>query len=428
MKKNVIFISITLIVMLTIAGCEKSELSPTTDLEELLVEGQDDIPATDDSLKLGDKYIFPLKGVLTNLVNENFEFEGQTYYSFQLKLEKLYGNSIIQSKNGGGVTDCTDCLSYSINFKFFTEEEDGPIDETYTIKFLDDILSYYTAMEQYFADEKKTIAFLYGDITFDADLDFNEYKEYRDSQVRIKSGTLRLKKSGDMFQVSFNGETENGEQVSCNFNDTITFVADKHKENSTESFSITDVPENYILKDGKYYKLDDAQIYLPYNSQDNSVRVILHSYRDYYWYENNDNQNYEWYPGKVAQRGRQNAVILQFQLKDIDQFQSKTFQMVPSEVNTGYDYQFLPAEQIDKFPNDSMCIGFYHIAADMEYIEQMSFGYSYGFTDYFVLESGKLEITKQSSGYDFLGNFNDSDGNKVEIKFKTTGLPKPNNY
>jgi hypothetical protein len=334
---------------------------------------------------------------------------------------------MIMSKNGGGVTGCTDCISYSINFKFFSKQEDGPTDETYTIKYLDDILSYYTAMERYFAEEKKTIAFLYGDITFDADLDFNEYKKYRDSQVRIKSGTLRLKKSGDMFQVLFNGETETGEQVSCNFNDTITFVTDEQKENSTESISITDVPENYILKDGKYHKLDDAQIYLPYNSQENSVRVVLHSYRNYYWYENNDNQNYEWYPGKVAQRGRQNAVVLQFQLKNIDQFQSKTFQMIPSEVITGSAHQFLPAEQVEKFPNDSMCIGFYHIAADMDYIEWMSFGYSYGFTDYFVLESGKLEITKQSSGYDFLGNFNDSVGNKVEIKFKTTGLPISNN-
>lgn len=430
MKKNARIISITLIVVLAITGCEKSEFIPTPDLEEEIVEGQleegqDDIPITDDSLKLGDKYIFPLKGVLTNLVSENFEYGGKTYYCFQLKLEKLYGNSKIMSKNGGGTIGCTDCLSYSINFKFFTEEEDGPTDETFTIKFLDDILSYYTAMEKNYADEKKTIAFLYGDITFDADLDFNEYKEYRDSQVRIKSGTLRLKKSDDMYQVSFNGETETGEQVSCFFNDTITFVADKHKENSSESFSITDVPENYILKDGKYHKLDDGYISLPYNSQENSVRVLLHTYRDYYWYEINDNQNYEWYPGNVAHRARQNAVVLQFQLKNIDQFQSKTFQMIPSEVITGTDHQFLPAKQVEKFPNDSMCIGFYHIAADMEYIEWMSFGYSYGFTGYFVLESGELAITKQSSGYDFLGNFNDSDGKKVEIKFKTSGLPIP---
>jgi hypothetical protein len=427
MKKYFKFLVSTLIVCIALIGCNKSELSPFADLEDEPSKSQNETIATDDSIKLGDKIIFPLKGVLTNLVSENFEYGGQSYYCFQLKLEKLYGNSIIMSKNGGGVTDCTDCLSYSINFKFFTQQKDGPTDETYTIKYLDDILSYYTAMEQYFADEKKTIAFLYGDITFDANLDFNEYKKYRDSQVRIRSGTLQLKKSDDMFQVSFNGETETGEQVSCIFNDTITFVADKHKENSTESFSITDVPENYILKDGKYHKLEDAYISLPYNSQKNSVRVLLHSFRDYYWYEINDNQNYEWYPGKVAQRGRQNAVVLQFQLKNIDQFQSKTFQMIPSEVITGSAHQFLPAEQVEKFPNDSMCIGFYHIAADMDYIEWMSFGYSYGFTDYFVLESGKLEITKQSSGYDFLGNFNDSVGNKVEIKFKTTGLPISNN-
>jgi hypothetical protein len=116
-------------------------------------------------------------------------------------------------------------------------------------------------------------------------------------------------------------------------------------------------------------------------------------------------------------------VILQFQFENTNQFQSKTFQVVPSEVNTGYDYQFTPTEQVEKFPSDSLCIGFYHISADMNYIEWMSIGYSYGFTDYFVLQSGKLEVTKQSTDYEFFGKFIDSQGKEVTIKFKTTGAP-----
>jgi hypothetical protein len=59
----------------------------------------------------------------------------------------------------------------------------------------------------------------------------------------------------------------------------------------------------------------------------------------------------------------------------------------------------------------------------MNYIEWMSIGYSYGFTDYFVLQSGKLEVTKQSTDYEFFGKFIDSQGKEVTIKFKTTGAP-----
>ena len=427
MKTKFKILGSTLIVLFAMVGCNKSEFNQIADLEEQTEKNQDEILTTNDSVKLGDSYIYPLKGTLTNLVNENCTvagpFDDEKVYSYQLKLEKLYGNSAIESKGGGGVTNCTGCLSYSINFKFFSGQKDGPIDGTYTIEYLDDILSYYKAIDNNFANGMKAVAFLYGDITFDPDLDFNEYKEYRDSQVRIKSGTLHIKRSNEMYLVSFKGETETGQQVSCNFNDTITFVTDDQKENSAESCSTTEVSENYILKDGKYYKLGEGQIYHTYNSQNNTVRVLLRSYHDYYWYENNDDQNYEWYPGKIAQRWRQNAVILQFQLQNIDQFQSKTYQIVPSVVNTGYDYQFLPIVQVEKFPNDSMCIGFYHIAADMDYIEWMSLGYSYGFTDYFVLQSGTLEVKKQSSSYEFLGNFMDSNGKNVKIKFTTAGPP-----
>ena len=423
MKTNFKIIGCVIVTYFIITSCKKTEYDLMPNIDVPVAKNLEVVQSPIDTIIFGNGKLSPLTGTLTNIVSENFESGGQTYYCFQLKLEKLYGHSIVESKNGGGVTDCTGCLSYSINFKFFTGQKDGPIDETYTIEYLNDILSYYTAMNQYLAYEQKVIAFLYGDITFDPDLDFNEYKEYRDSQVRIKSGTLHIKKSDGMYLVSFKGQTETGEEVSCYFNDTISFVTDDQKENSSESFSTTEVPENYILKDGKYYKLDEGSIYLPYNQNVISVRVLLRSYHDYYWYENNDNENYEWYPGMIAQRWRQNAVILQFQLQNIDQFQSKTYQIVPSDVNTGYDYQFLPTEQVGKFPNDSMCIGFYHISADMNYIEWMSLGYSYGFTDYFVLQSGKLEVTKQYSYYELSGKFKDSQSKEVTIKFKTTGLP-----
>lgn len=174
---------------------------------------------------------------------------------------------------------------------------------------------------------------------------------------------------------------------------------------------------SYIKKDGKYYKLNTGLIYLPYNRVENTVRVMIRSYFDYYL---NDDGSY---PGSNSQNWRQNGVILQFQFKDLEQFKSKTYRIVPSEVNTGYSYQFTPTEQAKKFPNDSLCIGFYHIAADAMYIEWMSIGYSHGFTDYFVLQSGELVVLKQSSNYVFSGKFKDSQGKEVTIKFNATGPP-----
>lgn len=175
--------------------------------------------------------------------------------------------------------------------------------------------------------------------------------------------------------------------------------------------------ESYIKKEGRYYKLNTGLIYLPYNRTENTVRVMIRSYFDYFLNYNSS------YPGQNNQNWRQNGVILQFQFKDLEQFNSKTYRIVPSEVNTGYSYQFAPTEQAEKFPNDSLCIGFYHIAADATYIEWMSIGYSYGFTDYFVLQSGELVVLKQSSIYEFSGKFKDSQGKEVIIKFNATGPP-----
>jgi hypothetical protein len=57
------------------------------------------------------------------------------------------------------------------------------------------------------------------------------------------------------------------------------------------------------------------------------------------------------------------------------------------------------------------------------YIEWCSIGYSYGFTDYFVLQSGELEVLKQSANYEFFGKFIDSQGKEVTIRFTATGPP-----
>jgi hypothetical protein len=115
---------------------------------------------------------------------------------------------------------------------------------------------------------------------------------------------------------------------------------------------------------------------------------------------------------------KQNAVYIQFLFEDSDQFQTKTYHIVPSEVNTGYDFQFTPTAQADKFPNDSHCIGFYHVQANWFEIEWMSLGYSYGFTDYFVLKSGELMVTKNFSEYEVSGNLIDAQGEEVNLKFR----------
>jgi hypothetical protein len=181
-------------------------------------------------------------------------------------------------------------------------------------------------------------------------------------------------------------------------------------KDDTLSSDIISPTDSYILKDDKYFKLDTGIIYLQTKQTGYGVRVMIHSWRDYFLDDADGN------PG--VQNWRQNAVILQFWLENIEQFKSKTYKIVRSEVNTGYDYQFTPTEQADKFPNDSLCIGFYHIGAKLDNIEFMSFGYTYGFDGYFVLQSGELEVKNQSSYYEFLGNFTDSEGMQVKMKFK----------
>lgn len=175
--------------------------------------------------------------------------------------------------------------------------------------------------------------------------------------------------------------------------------------------------DSYILKEAKYFKLDSGLIYFTNIQMGSKVRVILHAWSDWYKYGVVVNS------GLNVQNWRQTGVILQFELENIEQFKAKTYRIVPSLVNTGYDYQFTPVIHAEKFPNDSLCIGFYHIAATVNDIEWMGFGYTYGFTGYNVLQSGELEVTKPSSNYEFFGKFIDSQGKKVMINFKTTRAP-----
>ena len=336
-------------------------------------------------------------GTLTNLESENFESGGQSWYCYQLKLERWYP---------GTLPNAYTYLSYSINFKFFSNQEYSAGDEEFRVEYLGSILSYYQAINQNYAFENKTIAYLQGDRLCDPR---PVYRDYLTSQVRINSGILQIKKSGSVYQVSFVGHTDEGESVVCNFNDALSLQKDNYFESNEDDFSSTVIPENYIQKNGKYFKLEDGQVYFPYNSQANTFRVMLYSAHNYYRYEDSN--------GVVSQTGKQNAVIIQFQFEDLNQFQSGVYKIVPSEVNTGYDYQFLPAEQVASFPNDSLCIGFYHLAAT-EGIEWMSLGYSSGFTDYFVLQSGELTITPTDKGLDVTGNFIDSDGVAVTVKFQ----------
>ena len=95
-----------------------------------------------DSLAFGVTNLKPLSGSLTNLVSENFETGGRQYYGYQLKLEKLYPGHVVYPNGSRGSFD----LSFSINFKFYSDQENGPVDEEYTIEFLNDPELYYKAI------------------------------------------------------------------------------------------------------------------------------------------------------------------------------------------------------------------------------------------------------------------------------------------
>ena len=422
MKKKLKLFSSILFVLIPLISCDKSSLNPVFEPEVLFAESQDNFSSSNDSIKLGDRNISPLTSSLTNLVSENFESGGRTYYCYQLKLEKLYPGSVAYPNGGAGFFD----LSYSINFKFFTDEENGPLDEVLTVELLANILPYYKAMDQSYAVDKKAVAFLYGDRSFNPNLVGKKYTDYLNSQIRIKSGSLHLKKSGEMYVVSFEGETETGEKVSCNFNEKISFYSDNNFESQENDFSLTEIPGNYIQKDGKYYKLDDGYyfVFSPYTYNGNTIHTVqASSWREYYWYKYNTNW-YEENSGMIYQHFKSNAMVLQFQFAGLNQFQPKTYQAVPSEGvyaigNMIGIYRYKP---FNGFPNDSLFVGYYHIATDspttLTYNEDKEY-----MKNQIALKSGQLEISNNSSGYVFSGSFIDAHGEEVKVKFKAILYP-----
>jgi hypothetical protein len=403
-------------------ACDKSSLAPLTDNEKPIIESRKDFSAETDSLVLGEKIIKQIRGSITNFVSENFKTGGRHYYGYQLKLEKLYPGHVVYPNGSKGSFD----LSFSINFKFYSAQENGPVDEEYTLEFLNDPVLYYQAIDKGYATDKKAIALIYGDSSFNQNLNDKEYTDYLQSQIRIKSGILHIKKSGELYLVSFEGETESSEKVSCNFNNKISFIVDNQFESQEEDFSLTEITDNYIQKGGKYYKLDTGYFYIfsPSTYQGNNIQTVqVIGIRDYYWYE----YNYYWdeeFSGLINQHWKSNAVFLQFQFDGLNQFQAKTYQVAPSDgINSmGYGLGALRNIPFIGFPNDSLLIGYYHIATDTPFTFTYDEDPNY-MKNQVALKSGQLEITTNSSEYEFSGSFIDSQGEEVKINFKAISYP-----
>jgi len=403
-------------------ACEKPGFTPLSDQEDPIVEFLNDSLTIKESLELGDLIIKPLTGSLTNLVSENFETSGRNYYCYQLKLEKLYPGHVVYPNGGEGFFD----LSYSINFKFYSDQKNGPVDEEYTVVFLDDLELYYKAMDKGYAIDKKVIALLYGDKSFAPNMYGEGYIDYLKSQLRIKSGSFHIKKSGELYLVSFEGETETSEKVSCTFSDIISSRVDNQFESQEEDFSLTEIPGNYIQKGGKFYKLDDGYFYIfsPSTYEGNTILTVqVIAIRDYYWNEYNYYLDEE-YSGLINQHWKSNAVFLQFQFGGLNQFQAKTYQVAPSDGihSMGYGLGVLRNIPFVGFPNDSHLIGYYHIATDTPFTFTYDEDPNY-MKNQIALKSGQLEITIHSSAYEFSGSFIDAQGEEVKIKFIAIAYP-----
>jgi hypothetical protein len=153
------------------------------------------------------------------------------------------------------------------------------------------------------------------------------------------------------------------------------------------------------------------------------VQVI--NWKDYYWYEyEKESSIYKWDPERITQHWKSNAVFLQFQFGSLNQFQTKTYQVVPSDGihSMGYGLGALRNIPFAGFPNDSLLIGYYHIATvtpfTLTYDEDPNY-----MKNQIALKSGHLEVTKNSLDYMFYGSFIDARGEEVKVKFKATPFP-----
>jgi hypothetical protein len=111
-------------------------------------------------------------------------------------------------------------------------------------------------------------------------------------------------------------------------------------------------------------------------------------------------------------------LVLQFQFADLSQFQAKTYHVVPSNGVYSIDRLLSNSEvPFNGFPNDSLLIGYYHIATDAPKTLTFDEDQEY-MKNQITLKSGHLEITIHSSEYEFSGSFIDAQGEEVKIKFK----------
>lgn len=420
MKKNSKLLGCTLIMCLAMIACDELNFNDASDPDDPSKEKPEDDTSTNDSLKLGENYIYPLHGSLTTLENENFVNNERTFYCFLLKVEKFYPGEVIFPNGSKATTG----LSYSINFKLFSELKDGPVNETWSVVMPADLVSYYEPLDQSYAADHKALAYLSGSRSFDDNLDANEYIDYLKSQVRIKSGTILIKKFYENFLISFQGETETGEKVSLHFNDRMSMVVDNKLESQESDFSTTEIPENYILKAGKYYTLDDGYYYVftPYSYEGKSIQTVrLIARREYYRYE------YDQYYGQpmagvINKRWKSSTVVLQFQFESFYYFRSITYKVAPSKgiYSIGYDDSNYESAPFEGFPNDSLFIGYYHLAQDMPHTHNYDEFPTY-MENQLAIQSGQLTATELSSEhYEFQGDFIDAKGDEVKVKFKAS--------
>lgn len=372
-------------------------------------------------IQLGDKTINILQATLTNLPNENFFLGGQEYHCYQLKLEKIYPGEVILSKTGEALHAVNMDLSYSINFKFSTIQKDGPLDEEFRVEFLHDLELYYGEMEKEPAASHRATAFLYGDNTFVHKLNADMYNQYLGSQVRLKSGVIHMKKSGNKYQILFNGETEKGEQVHVSFNDEISYKTDTQRETQDYILPSAEIPENYIYKGGKYYRLDEASyhIFSPFIYQGKSVQTIqVMNFKEYYRYEKNS-QPGNFHYGIILPHWKSNALVLQFQMTTMLHFQPGTYQVVSSDGihSIGYGLGYNWNVPFTDFPDNTKLIGYYHTSTyrpntltldeDPDYLRSQV-----------ALKSGQLVVKKDGTALSFSGSFTDAQGEEILVSFK----------
>lgn len=412
---------IILLVMTSMVSCDNTGPLTAPSQEETDMELPDQNLIKSDFVQLGDVTIYPLQATLTNLVNENFSEDGRDFYCYLLTLAKIYPSDVLFSKAGEPINAMTMDLAYSLNFKFFTTRKNGPDDEEFAVEFLDDMELYYRNMAKDAAIGGRTNGFLQGDITLDSRLDADEYRQYLGSQVRLKSGTLHLKKTGNDYQVSFSGTTETGQEVNSRFNKNMSYQVDERREIQDYITSAADVPENYIFKGGRYYRLEAGryQVYAPAGYQDKMLQTIqVMNFRDYYRYENSSPVS-DIYEGIFLPYWKSNAIVLQFQMTSVLHFQPGTYAVAPSDgiLTIGYGPGATSNVAVSDFPDNTKLIGYYHTSTYLPNTFTLDEDPGY-MQSQIALKSGQFTLNKDGAALEISGRFTDAQGGEAEVKFK----------